>query len=142
MAVPKVLARFGRAITNSLYRTSGGRVMGTVRGMPVLLITIAGRKSGAMHTTPVSYLEDDGEYVVTGSGSGSPKEPQWFKNLRRAYDAEIQVGSRRLAVKVDVVEGAQREILWQRLLVRAPFFGDYQRKVRRQIPMAILTPKP
>lgn len=55
---------------------------------------------------------------------------------------EIQVGSRRLAVSVDVVEGAQREILWHRLLVHAPFFGDYQRKVRRQIPMAILTPKP
>jgi F420H(2)-dependent quinone reductase len=142
MAVPRVLVRFGRAITNSLYRGSGGRVMGTVRGMPVLLITIAGRKTGAMHTTPVLYLEDDGEYVVTGSGSGSPKEPQWFKNLRRADDAQIQVGSRRLAVNVDVVEGAQREILWQLLLVRAPFFGDYQRKVRRQIPMAILTPKP
>jgi deazaflavin-dependent oxidoreductase (nitroreductase family) len=142
MAVPRVLVRFGRAITNSLYRASGGRVMGTVRGMPVLQITNAGRKTGAMHTTPVSYLEDDGEYVVTGSGSGSPKEPQWFKNLRRADDAQIQVGSRRLAVNVDVVEGAQREILWQRLLVRAPFFGDYQRKVRRQIPMARLTPKP
>jgi deazaflavin-dependent oxidoreductase (nitroreductase family) len=142
MAVPKVLARLGTAITNSLYRASGGRVMGTVRGMPVLLITIAGRKTGAMHTTPVLYLEDDGEYVVIGSGSGSAKEPQWFKNLRRADDAEIQVRSRRLAVNVDVVEGAQREILWQRLLVRAPFFGDYQRKVRRQIPMAILTPKP
>jgi deazaflavin-dependent oxidoreductase (nitroreductase family) len=142
MAVPKVLARLGTAITNSLYRASGGRVMGTVRGMPVLLITIAGRKTGAMHTTPVLYLEDDGEYVVIGSGSGSAKEPQWFKNLRRADDAEIQVRSRRLAVNVDVVEGAQREILWQRLLVRAPFFGDYQRKVRRQIPMAILMPKP
>lgn len=142
MAVPKVLMHLGRAITNSLYRATSGRVIGTVRGMPVLLITIAGRKTGAMHTTPVLYLEDDGEYVVTGSGSGSAKEPQWFKNLRRADDAEIQVGSRRLAVNVDVVEGAQREILWHRLLVRAPFFGDYQRKVRRQIPMAILTPKP
>jgi deazaflavin-dependent oxidoreductase (nitroreductase family) len=142
MAVPKVLTHLGRAITNSLYRASGGRVMGTVRGMPVLLITIAGRKTGAMHTTPVLYLEDDGKFVVTGSGSGSAKEPQWFKNLRRVDDAEIQVGSRRLAVNVDVVEAAQREILWQRLLVRALFFGEYQRKVRRQIPMAILTPKP
>lgn len=99
MAVPKVLTRLSRAITNSLYQ-------------------------------------------ATGSGSGSAKEPQWFKNLRRADDAEIQVGSRRLAVHVDVVEGAQRELLWHRLLVHAPFFGDYQRKVRRQIPMAILTPKP
>jgi F420H(2)-dependent quinone reductase len=78
---------------------------------------------------------------VTGSGSGSVKEPQWFKNLRRADEAEIQVGSRRLAVNVEVAEGPQREILWQRLLVRAPFFADYQRKVARQIPIAVLTPK-
>jgi deazaflavin-dependent oxidoreductase (nitroreductase family) len=69
------------------------------------------------------------------------KEPQWFKNLRRANEAEIQVGSRRLAVDVEVAEGPQREILWQRLLVRAAFFDDYQRKVTRQIPMAVLTPK-
>jgi deazaflavin-dependent oxidoreductase (nitroreductase family) len=115
--------------------------MGKVRGMPVLLITVAGRKTGVTHTNPVLYLEDDSEYVVTGSGSGSVKEPQWFKNLRRANEAEIQVGSRRLAVDVEVAEGPQREILWQRLLVRAAFFADYQRKVTRQIPMAVLTPK-
>jgi F420H(2)-dependent quinone reductase len=50
--------------------------MGKVRGMPVLLITVTGRKTGAKHTTPVLYLEDDGKYVVTGSGAGSAKEPQ------------------------------------------------------------------
>jgi F420H(2)-dependent quinone reductase len=78
MAVPKLLTRLSRAITNSLYRATGGRVIGAVRGMPVLLITIAGRKTGAMHTNPLLYLEDDGKYVATGSGSGSAKDPQWF----------------------------------------------------------------
>jgi deazaflavin-dependent oxidoreductase (nitroreductase family) len=141
MAVPRPLVRLGRALSTGLYRASGGRLMGKVRGMPVLLITVAGRKTGVTHTNPVLYLEDDSEYVVTGSGSGSVKEPQWFKNLRRANEAEIQVGSRRLAVDVEVAEGPQREILWQRLLVRAAFFDDYQRKVTRQIPMAVLTPK-
>jgi F420H(2)-dependent quinone reductase len=79
--------------------------------------------------------------VVTGSGSGSAKEPQWFKNLRRADEAEIQVRSRRVPVMVNVAQGAERDLLWQRLLVRAPFFADYQKKVERQIPMAVLTPK-
>jgi deazaflavin-dependent oxidoreductase (nitroreductase family) len=141
MAVPKIFVRLGRAISNGLYRASGGRVMGTVRGMPVLLITIAGRKTGAKHTNPVLYLEDNGKYVVTGSGAGSEKEPQWFKNLRRADEAEIEVRRLRLPVNVEVVNGAQRDILWQQLLVHAPFFANYQRKVERQIPMAILTPK-
>lgn len=141
MAVPKPLTLASRALSNGLYRVSGGRVMGKVRGMPVLLITIPGRKTGDPHTTPVSYFEDDGKFVVTGSGSGSAKEPQWFKNLRHTDQAEIEVRRRKLTVSVAVTKGAEREILWQRLLMRAPFFADYQKKVERQIPMAILTPK-
>jgi deazaflavin-dependent oxidoreductase (nitroreductase family) len=92
------------------------------------------------HTNPVLYLEDDGKYVVTGSGAGSAEEPQWFKNLRRTDQAEIEVGRRHLPVSVEITDGAEREVLWQRLLVRAPFFADYQKKVERQIPMAVLTP--
>lgn len=141
MAVPKPLVRAGRAMSNGLYRVSGGRLMGKVRGIPVLLITVAGRKTGDKHTNPVLYLEDDGKYVVTGSGAGSTQEPQWFKNLRRTDQAEIEVGRRHLPVSVEIAEGAEREVLWQRLLVRAPFFADYQKKVERQIPMAVLTPK-
>jgi len=140
VAVPKILIRAGRALNNGLYRATGGRLMGTVRGMPVLLLTVRGRKTGAKHTTPVLYLEDDGNYLVTGSGAGSAKEPQWFQNLRHVDEAEIEVGRRRLGVGVAVADGAQREILWQKLLVNAPFFADYQAKVERQIPMAVLTP--
>ena len=140
MAVPRILVRAGRALNNGLYRATGGRLMGTVRGMPVLLLTVRGRKTGAKHTTPVLYLEDDGTYLVTGSGGGSATEPQWFQNLRRADEAEIEVGRRRLGVSVSVADGAQREVLWQKLLVHAPFFADYQAKVERQIPMAVLTP--
>ena len=140
MAVPKILIRAGRALNNGLYRATGGRLMGIVRGMPVLLLTVRGRKTGAKHTTAVLYLDDDGTYLVTGSGGGSAKEPQWFQNLRRADEAEIEVGRRRLGVSVSVADGAQREVLWQKLLVHAPFFADYQAKVERQIPMAVLTP--
>jgi F420H(2)-dependent quinone reductase len=142
MAVPKPLVRAGRALSNRLYRASGGRLMGKVRGMPVLLITVPGRKTGDPHTTPVSYFDDDGKFVVTGSGAGSAREPQWFKNLRHAEQAEIEIGRKKIPVNVAIASDEQRGILWQRLLLRAPFFADYQRKVERQIPMAILTPTP
>jgi deazaflavin-dependent oxidoreductase (nitroreductase family) len=141
MAVPKPLVHAGRAMSNGLYRVSGGRLMGKVRGMPVLLITVVGRKTGDKHTNPVLYLEDDGKYVVTGSGGGSAEEPQWFKNLRRTDQADIEVGRGHLPVSVEIADGAEREVLWQRLLVRAPFFADYQKKIERQIPMAVLTAK-
>jgi F420H(2)-dependent quinone reductase len=142
MAVPKPLVRAGRALRNGLYRASGGRLMGKMRGMPVLLITVPGRKTGEPHTTPVLYFDDDGKFVVTGSGAGSAREPQWFKNLRRTDQAEIEIGRSRTPVNVTITSDEERGILWQRLLLRAPFFADYQRKIERQIPMAILTPTP
>ena len=96
----RTLGRGANAVNRRLYRASGGRLMGKLRGMPVLLITVAGRKTGTMHTNPVMYLEDDGRYVVTGSGGGSAAEPQWFKNLRSTHEAEIEIGRRKLAVSV------------------------------------------
>lgn len=139
--VQRTLMHAANALNSGLYRASGGRLMGKLRGMPVLLITVAGRKTGIKRTNPVMYLEDDGRYVVTGSGAGSAADPQWFKNLRSTHEAEIEIGRRKLAVSVAVAAGEQRDILWNELVARAPFFADYQRKVERQIPMAILMPK-
>lgn len=136
----RILNRAANGLNNRLYRASGGRIGGKIRGMPALLITVAGRKTGTRHTNPVVYFKDEGRYVVTGSGGGSATEPQWFTNLRHTDEAEIEVGRQRLAVNVAIATDAQRSGLWQTLLLHGPFFADYQAKVERQIPMAILTP--
>jgi deazaflavin-dependent oxidoreductase (nitroreductase family) len=129
-------------ITVALYRATGGRIGGRMGGVPVLLLTVAGRRTGVAHTTSVSYFLEGDRYVVTGSAGGSPKEPQWFRNLRAASAAQIEVGPRKLAVSVSIAEGAERDALWQKLLTHAPSFAAYQAKVERQIPMAVLAPKP
>jgi F420H(2)-dependent quinone reductase len=126
------------AINIRVYRASDGRVMGKIRGVPVLLLTVAGRRTGAKHTTPVSYLEDDGRFVVTGSAGGAPSER--FRNLRHADRAAIQVGPQRLNVNVTIAAPDERAVLWERLIALAPFFANYQAKVEREIPMAVLTP--
>ena len=128
-------------INVALYRASGGRIGGRVMGLPVLLLTLAGRRSGTLHTTPVSYLPDGDRYVVTGSGGGSASEPQWFRNLRAASVAEIEVGARKLTVSVSIADGPDRDALWQTLTARTTNFAKYQAKVDRQIPMAVLTPR-
>lgn len=138
--VQKRLMRSSNTLINGLYRASGGRVMGRVKGMPVLLLTVAGRKTGVLHTAAVAYLEDAGRYVVTGSAGGAPSEPQWFRNLRHADLATVEVGGERLAVTVAVAGEEERRVLWERLVSRAPFFATYQDKVEREIPMAVLTP--
>ncbi|MBA3339203.1 MAG: nitroreductase family deazaflavin-dependent oxidoreductase [Geodermatophilaceae bacterium] len=125
-----------------LYRASSGRVMGKVRGIPLLLLTVAGRKTGAKHTVPVSYFEDDGRYVVTGSAGGTPAEPQWFRNLRQAEKATIEVGPKRMEVSVAVAGPDEHKILWEKLIAKAPFFAKYETKAGREIPMATLTRLP
>ncbi|MEP7035833.1 MAG: nitroreductase/quinone reductase family protein [Actinomycetota bacterium] len=128
------------ALSNRLYRVSGGRVMGKVRGVPVLLLTVAGRKSGVEHTTAVSYFKDGEGFVVTGSAGGSASEPQWFRNLRHADRAVVEVGPKRMDVTVSVAGADEHKILWEKLIAGAPFFAKYQGKVEREIPMAVLTP--
>jgi F420H(2)-dependent quinone reductase len=130
------------ALNTRLYRASKGRVMGKVRGQPVLLLTVAGRKTGLPRTTPVAYFEDAGRFVVTASAGGSPRDPQWFRNLQAADRAQVEVGGQRIDVAVAVAGPDERAELWQKLLARAPFFANYQAKVERQIPMVALTPIP
>lgn len=125
----------------ALYRASKGKVMGKVRGMPLLLLTVAGRKTGVEHTSPVAYFEDGGRYVVTGSAGGAAAEPQWFRNLRKADQAVIEVGADRMTVDVHIVDDAEHKTLWAKLLAKAPFFGKYEEKAGRTIPMAALTPR-
>lgn len=129
------------ALNNWLYRVSGGRLMGKVRGVRVLLLTVAGRKSGVEHTTAVSYFKDGEGFVVTGSGGGSASDPQWFRNLRHADRAVIEVGPKRIDVTVSIPGADERRILWEKLIAVAPSFAKYQTKVTREIPMAVLTPQ-
>jgi deazaflavin-dependent oxidoreductase (nitroreductase family) len=138
--IQRQVVRAVGALSNRIYRASGGRVMGKVRGIPVLLLTVPGRKSGVEHTTAVSYFEDGGRFVVTGSAGGSKSEPQWFRNLRHAQRAFIEVGPKRIDVLVSIAAAEQHKVLWEKLIAIAPFFAKYQAKVEREIPMAVLTP--
>jgi deazaflavin-dependent oxidoreductase (nitroreductase family) len=124
-----------------LYRRSGGRIGGAAKGLPVLLITVPGRRTGTPHTAPVAYFEGDGRYVVTGSAGGTKTDPQWFRNLRVAPRVRIQIGDQQYDVDASVAEGPDRDRLWQDVvLARAPFFTKYQEKAGRVIPVAVLTP--
>ena len=141
--MPAVQARMLRLMGDlhtRVYRRSSGRLWRTMRGLPVLLLTVPGRKTGLPRTTPISYIRDGDRYVVTGSAGGTPTEPQWFKNLRAATRADIQVGPASIPVTVEVASPTERARLWAELLRQAPYYAKYQAKVQRTIPMAVLSP--
>src|SRR3982074_2448359 len=81
-----------------LYRRSGGRISGKLKGAPVLLLDHVGRRSGQPRTSPVLYLEDGGDLVIVGSRAGSDATPAWWLNLQASPATSVQIGSERRAV--------------------------------------------
>lgn len=139
----KGLFRSVTALQVRRYQRSDGRRGGRAKGLPVLLMTVAGRRTGIERTTPVAYFEHDGGYLVSGSSGGAPPEPQWFRNLRRADRVTVRVGAETQTVTVRVPQRGERDRLWAEVVLpRAPFFADYERKADRLIPLALLTPVP
>ncbi len=124
------------------YRRTGGAVGGKAKGGTlVLLLTVAGRRSGVPHTVPVGYVKRDGAYYLAASAGGQRREPQWIRNLRAAGEATIEVGRERRQVEVEVLRGAERHAAWQDVIVaKHPFFADYETKAGRTIAVARVTP--
>jgi len=137
----KVMGAGNRA-ASWVYRRSNGRIGGTARGIPVLLLTVPGRKTGKPRSIPVAFFEHGDGYLVAATAGGSKNSPQWIRNLGAARQAHIQIGERHYDADARVVEGVERDELWQDVvLVRAPAFAKYEEKSSRTIEVALLTPR-
>jgi deazaflavin-dependent oxidoreductase (nitroreductase family) len=135
--------RTGTRLAVFLYRRSNGRIGGSAKGHPLLLLTAPGRKSGHPHTVSVTYFEHNGSYVVVGSAGGMKNDPQWIRNLAATPTAHVQIGAEQTDVGVRIAEGEERDRLWREVVIaQAPFFAGYQEKTGRTIPLALLEPAP
>jgi deazaflavin-dependent oxidoreductase (nitroreductase family) len=134
------LMRIGNRIGVWMYRTLNGHLSSGSKNVHVLMITSPGRRTGVPRSTCVRYLETDGGLVVWGTGSGSPQDPDWFRNLRAAGDAvEIQVMKERRQVRPRELFGAERDAVWNDVvLAEAPGVERYARRAGREIPVAVL----
>lgn len=123
-----------------LYRASGGRLGGTMMGMPVLLLTTTGRKSGASRTSALMYLASGEACVVIASNAGEPRHPAWWLNLAAHPRATVQRGGRTTPVIAREAQGEERARLWTRLIQQEPSYDVYRQRTSRQIPVVILEP--
>jgi deazaflavin-dependent oxidoreductase (nitroreductase family) len=130
------------ATHRALYRLSGGRAVGRVWGLSILLLTTTGRKSGEPRTTPLCYFPDGDDLVVVASNGGMDWYPDWWLNLIKEPNATIQIGSSRRAVVARQATSEERERLWATLTASAPGYLEYQRRTSREIPLGILQPTP
>jgi F420H(2)-dependent quinone reductase len=137
----RFLMKFFMAIGITLYTTSGGKIGGRISGLEVLLLTTRGRKTGKQRTTPLGYFKDqEGSYVIIGSNAGFDTHPAWFYNLKSQPHVTIQVKEKQLEVDAEVAGSDKRNQLWKQLVKLAPFYGNYEKKTDRKIPVVILHP--
>jgi deazaflavin-dependent oxidoreductase (nitroreductase family) len=105
------------------------------------MITIPGRRTGVLHSTCVRYLETPDGYLVWGTASGAPRDPDWFRNLRKVTVADVQIGATTIQARPRELPGGEREAAWNNtVLAQAPEVAKYAQKARRTIPVALLEP--
>lgn len=122
------------------YERTGGREANTLRdtGLPVVIVTHRGRHSGKVRKTPLMRVEHDGEYALIASMGGAPEHPVWYHNLTADPTAVmIQDGPEPFDAEVREVEGAEREVWWERAVAAFPTYAEYQAKTDRTIPVLV-----
>jgi len=123
----------------TIYERSGGRI-GAWAGLPTLLLSVTGRKSGQTHSTPLVYFEDGDSYVVVGSDGAAKRDPQWWKNLQVNPVGSVRVGRKQFEIKARLAAGAERDRLWEAGKSINPMWAKYQTRTARELPVVVLTP--
>ena len=128
-----------------LYEKSGGKDGTTLRdtGLPVILVTHTGNKTGAVRKTPLMRVKDGDSYVLVGSQGGAPKDPVWVHNLRANPHVDLRDETAVSPMQVrEVNDKAERDRLWKLAVAAYPPYEEYQAKTTRRIPLFIAEPKP
>lgn len=120
------------------FRANRGVVGGSWEGVPLLILTTVGARSGEPRTTPLTYLPDGERLVVFGANGGRTQHPGWYHNLRADPSARVEIGDDAFAARAVEAEGAERERLWERQLLVTPYFAGFQEKAERRIPVVVL----
>ncbi|MDH5291342.1 MAG: nitroreductase family deazaflavin-dependent oxidoreductase, partial [Acidimicrobiia bacterium] len=121
------------------YEGSNGERGNTLRdtGMPIIVMTTVGRKTGKVRKVPLMKVEHNGEYAIIASKGGAPKNPAWVANLLADPKVMIQDGPEPFDAVVRLVEGAERAEWWERSVAAYPPYAEYQAKTDREIPVFI-----
>ena len=125
------------------YEASNGTRATTLRdtGLPVIIVTTRGNKSGKVRKIPLMRVEHDGEYALVASMGGAPKHPVWYHNLRADPDVVmIQDGPEPFPARVREVTGEEKAQWWERAVAASPAYAEYQKKTDREIPVFVLEP--
>jgi deazaflavin-dependent oxidoreductase (nitroreductase family) len=120
------------------YESSGGTKGTTMRGMPVVLVTMQGARSGKLRKVPVMRVEHDGRYAVVASIGGAPEHPRWYYNLLAHPEVELRDETVLRDMTAREVHGEEKALWWARAVEAYPDYAAYQRRTTREIPVFVL----
>lgn len=124
------------------FRAGRGKVGGVFAGVPLLLLTTVGARSGRVSTTPLGYLPDGDRRIIFATNGGQARNPAWYHNLvaqpRVTIEVGTDTGTEQRVCTATVLTGAERDALWNEQESRAPVFVEYKNKTDRVIPVIAL----
>jgi deazaflavin-dependent oxidoreductase (nitroreductase family) len=123
-----------------VYKLTGGRLMGSFQGRPVVLITMTGASSGKKRTIPLMYVPYKEGVIIVASQGGAPKSPVWQKNLLAHPEIEAQYRSKKMKLRARQVDDAEKAAVWPTCVEHYPAFADYQARTDRNIPVFVCEP--
>ncbi len=122
------------------YEATDGREAGTLRGVPIIVLTSVGARTGQLRKTPLMRVEHEGRYAVVASMGGAPKHPVWYHNLVAHPRVELQDGAVRRDYEARELAGEERAQWWARAVAVWPDYDQYQARTERLIPVFLLEP--
>lgn len=127
-----------------LYESSSGTQGTTLRdtGLPVVIVTMRGAKSGRIRKIPLMRVEHEGRYAAVASKGGSPHHPVWYYNLKTDPRVDLQDGPEHQPMVARELTGDEKALWWQRAVAAYPPYAEYQEKTSRAIPVFVLETEP
>jgi len=120
------------------YEASGGTEALTLRGVPVVILTTVGARSGKLRKAALMRVEHEGAYAVVASMGGAPKHPVWYHNIRANPRVELQDRAQKSDMVAREVTGDEKALWWDRAVAVWPDYADYQARTDREIPVVVL----
>jgi F420H(2)-dependent quinone reductase len=121
-----------------LYESSNGAEGNDLRGMPVIILTTKGAKSGKIRKIPLMRVEHNGTYAAVASLGGAPKNPVWYFNVVADPRVELRDGAQVWDMKAREIAGEEKAAWWERCVAAYPDYADYQKNTEREIPVFLL----
>jgi deazaflavin-dependent oxidoreductase (nitroreductase family) len=120
------------------FRANDGKVGGMFENMPMVLVTVTGRKTGNRLITPLAYSTDGDNIVIAASKGGADTDPAWFRNIQAEPHVLVEVGEDSFNTVAEIPEGAERDRLYAQHAEAMPQFKEYEQKTDRKIPVVLL----